>query len=157
MSFVCNCPFCHQELTCEDAWAGMQSQCPVCGKTITLNPPAPIFPATAAPNTGDTASQAPQNAAHTSIGIILAIYILTPLVHSIVLVITAALMAFFWKPEGDDAKLLYYTLHFILPAIITALCSFVVSNMNKRLSKHLIIAWALSGFFAGFITIHMLV
>lgn len=144
-------------MTCEDAWAGMQSQCPICGKTITLNPPAPIFPATAAPNTGDTASPATPNAAHVSIGIILAIYILSPLVWAGVLIITAALMAYLWKPEGDDAKLLHDALLFILPAIITAICSFVVSNLRKELSKHLIIAWGLSCFFVGATIIRMVV
>lgn len=43
MSFLFNCPFCHQSMTCEDTWNGMQSKCPVCGKDILLsNQPVPV-------------------------------------------------------------------------------------------------------------------
>ena len=36
MSFNFTCPSCKQVMQCEDAWTGMEAQCPTCGKQITL-------------------------------------------------------------------------------------------------------------------------
>ncbi len=41
MSFNFTCPFCNQVMQCEDAWNGMEAQCPACGKQITLSSAKP--------------------------------------------------------------------------------------------------------------------
>ncbi len=50
MSFIFQCPFCKQEMICEDAWDGFQAQCPSCNKDVTLRKQGgPILPESAPP------------------------------------------------------------------------------------------------------------
>ena len=41
MSFKMQCPHCRIELEAEDEWIGMESECPECGKNITIARPEP--------------------------------------------------------------------------------------------------------------------
>ena len=41
MSFKMQCPHCRIELMAEDEWIGMESECPGCGKNITIARPEP--------------------------------------------------------------------------------------------------------------------